>query len=554
MAVDHISIVAKSDDLIKAFGSRYLKCHKEKHLINVVSQKTRTLARLLIQMKTEDPSINTFQDCLMPKYFDLIVKSTKIVAGYNNLKDTFGAPSIVLKIGNMLKQCCDIAEFNLLKKSDHLSLNELQSNLQKSIVNMRSIIDKQWSYEVSTNAVKEIFQKKWNKPAFLPLTSDIKIFRDYLIHVQNTSINEIKNCPNNLNSYRNLQESVLAQLILLNRRRSGEVQRILLNTYVSAPTEISQEEVELSLSEMERQLTKKLKRIVIRGKRGRGVPVLFTPTLQKAIHVLLKTRDVADFIHKNNPYLFALPHSMNCLRGSDAIRKLSINSGVKNPENITSTRLRKQVATIAQLLNLSDCDIEQVSTFLGHSTDVHKQFYRLSESAFQVANVSKLLLMLEKGDGQEFRGKNLNDINIYVDALVSDIEENESEEDLPLDIIESSNSIKLNDIQENKKSVQTNKETKTTTSNNIILLDNKHNEHEFSSKRSLVSNTKKFVRVPWTEEEKNVTMEYFKKHILLKKAPKKEECDKLKEKYPEILKNKPWKKIKTFIYNIYNCR
>lgn len=335
MIADNISFTAKSDELIKAFGSRYLKSHKEKHLVHVVTQKMRTLARLLIQMKLENPSIKTLQDCLTPKYFDLIVKSTKIVAGYDCSKDLYGAPSVVLKIGNMLKQCCDKAEFTLLKHCNNLTLDETQSSIQQSIINMRSIIEKQWSYEVSTNASKEILQKKWNKAAFLPLTSDIKLFRDHLIHVQNISIMELKSNPNNQKSYKNLEESVMVQLILLNRRRSGEIQRLFLNTYISAPTEISQEEVDLSLSEMERQLTKQFKRIIIRGKRGRGVPILFTPALQKTIKFLLKTREIVDFIDKTNPYLFALPHSINCLRGSDAIRKLSIESGAKNPENLT---------------------------------------------------------------------------------------------------------------------------------------------------------------------------------------------------------------------------
>jgi len=74
-----------------------------------------------------------------------------------------------------------------------------------------------------------------------------------------------------------------------------------MNTYLTAPTEISQEEIDSCLSEMERQLTKQLKRIVIRGKRGRGIPILFTRTLQKTIIFLLKTREVVDFIDKNNP-------------------------------------------------------------------------------------------------------------------------------------------------------------------------------------------------------------------------------------------------------------
>lgn len=71
------------------------------------------------------------------------------------------------------------------------------------------------------------------------------------------------------------------------------------------------------------------------------------------------------------------------MRASDVICKLGKDSGATHPENITSTRLRKYVATVTQLLNLSG-DIEQLATFLGHNKDVHKEFYRLSDSEFQV--------------------------------------------------------------------------------------------------------------------------------------------------------------------------
>lgn len=177
---------------------------------------------------------------------------------------------------------------------------------------------------------------------------------------------------------------------------------------------------------MEKQLTKQFKRIVIRGKRGRGVPILFTPIMQKTIKFLISAREVTNFVDTENPYLFALPNTMNCIRGSDAIRKLSRESGAKNPENLTSTKLRKQVATVAQLLNLTENDIEQLATFLGHTKDVHKNFYRLSESTFQVAKVSKVLLMMEKGKGQEYRRKNIDEIDININSLVSD-EGNDSE-------------------------------------------------------------------------------------------------------------------------------
>lgn len=53
-----------------------------------------------------------------------------------------------------------------------------------------------------------------------------------------------------------------------------------------------------------------------------------------------------------------------------------ILSSVKNPDAITSTKLRKQVATFAQLFNFNEGDIEQLTTFMGHLKEIHKSFYR----------------------------------------------------------------------------------------------------------------------------------------------------------------------------------
>lgn len=139
------------------------------------------------------------------------------------------------------------------------------------------------------------------------------------------------------------------------------------------------------MSAVELELTKSFKIIVIRGKRGRGVPILFTPHLQKCLNFLLKLTKTSNFIDSENPYLFPLTQSpSSCMRASDVILKFGMKSGAKHPENITSTRLRKHVATVSQLLNLSEGDLEQLATFMGHTKDVHKNFYRLSDNAFQV--------------------------------------------------------------------------------------------------------------------------------------------------------------------------
>lgn len=62
--------------------------------------------------------------------------------------------------------------------------------------------------------VKILVKKKWNRPAMLPLTSDIKIFREHIVNVEIESYTKLKINTNNMQAYRDLQESILAQIVL----------------------------------------------------------------------------------------------------------------------------------------------------------------------------------------------------------------------------------------------------------------------------------------------------------------------------------------------------
>lgn len=92
--------------------------------------------------------------------------------------------------------------------------------------------------------------------------------------------------------------------------------------------------------------------------------------------------------------------------------------------------------------------------------------------------------MLEKGQGQEFRGKTLDKININVDALVSDIEENLSEDDM------NPGSPKLRETKEKAKNngdavlVKKRISSKVSESENLLL-----------SKKICNANPKNFIRV-----------------------------------------------------------
>ncbi|KAJ8938183.1 hypothetical protein NQ314_011591 [Rhamnusium bicolor] len=92
--------------------------------------------------------------------------------------------------------------------------------------------------------------------------------------------------------------------------------------------------------------------------------------------------------------------------------------GAKCPERITSSRLRKQIATVLQILSLNEVEIEQVASFIGHTKKTHEEFYRLPQEVFQTSKIAKLLLVLmETGFGKDDQGKTIEEIDFELNKL-----------------------------------------------------------------------------------------------------------------------------------------
>ncbi|XP_028151807.1 uncharacterized protein LOC114345184 isoform X2 [Diabrotica virgifera virgifera] len=157
MRLDEVSIVAKKDALICAFGARYLKKHREKYHINVTSRKMRELAKILIEVRKIEPTVQTLLEALNPRFYDHLVKATKIIAGYDSTKKIFESPTFVINITITLKQSCDIAITNGLKKKDIYG-NVTTVEVQKDLETMRRLLQYKWKSDISKEAIIPIWQ------------------------------------------------------------------------------------------------------------------------------------------------------------------------------------------------------------------------------------------------------------------------------------------------------------------------------------------------------------------------------------------------------------
>ncbi|XP_070172847.1 uncharacterized protein [Littorina saxatilis] len=108
------------------------------------------------------------------------------------------------------------------------------------------------------------------------------------------------------------------------------------------------------------------------------------------------------------------------IRGSDTLRKFVTSAQLAEPQFITSTSLRKQVATLSQIVSLKDNELDALAQFMGH-----REYYRLPSDMMQLAKVSKLLLALEKGKLQDHQRCTLDEMEVAEDEAITSDEEAE---------------------------------------------------------------------------------------------------------------------------------
>ena len=406
MSQDRITLVARQDQLIIQLGTRlYDKNGHEQHQHQYIKQKIRELARLLLAIRDLDPSIQTLEDAMDPTKFSVVVTGVKRVAGYNESTGKYEIPSLALKLGNSLKKCALYTKSSALQSSDDRKKQKAESFL--------SLCEVDWSTQISSQALATLHEKTYNRPKRIPLAQDIKKLNTYLTEQASQLSKEMETSPD-ANSWKQLAEVTLAQVTLFNRRRGGEMQRLKVEDYergVSNRSE-AQEEIFSSLSPLEMELMKSMARIEMRGKKGRKVAVLVTEKHKRYIDILIKKRNESG-ICQGNPFLFARQGSSRTpIRSSDVLRKYAIECEAEQPHLLTSTSLRKHIAVITQLLNLKNNELDIVAKFMGHDINIHREYYRLPDDTIELAKVSKLLISLESGNLQQWKGKSLNSIQV----------------------------------------------------------------------------------------------------------------------------------------------
>ncbi|XP_055022443.1 uncharacterized protein LOC129412454 isoform X2 [Boleophthalmus pectinirostris] len=518
MNQDVVAHAVKSDWCIMELGKHLYNKHGsdlDKH--EYIRQKLRELGRLRVH-GGEVTNMKTIREYLIPANFMQTVNAVKHTAQSNKSN----AKSLPLKLGHSLKKMSMLLESDAIIKGDKDATEAARS--------FRNIYDAKWHELVSATSLKSLSESKWNAPQLLPFTADVQKLHNYLDEKQKQYQHDLESEASSQN-WASLAKVTLAQVILFNRRREGEVSKMSLSAFTSRDRSAPHEDVNLALSELEKKLCHHFTRIEMRGKRGRKVAVLLSPAMQEALDVLHQKRNECGVL-KENAYVFARPGAMSHYRGSDCIRQFVQSCGVKNPLSLTSTRLRKQMATLSKVLNLQETELDQLADFMGHDIRVHRQFYRLPEGTLQLVKISKILMAMEQGRLAEFQGKSLEQITIDPNETIQLDKHPESEDELAEVACEQD--MEVPDMSQPQKR----KWSDDSDGDDMPLQKTKSKTARKPQKRR-----------PWEKEEMNAVERHMISFIHSCRVPGKDDCDRCLKSEPEALKNRDWKAIKFYIKN-----
>ncbi|CAG9825702.1 unnamed protein product [Phaedon cochleariae] len=378
------------DRMILIYGDALCEKYRSQHHYAMIRNKLRLTAKILLTMKENDPDIDDVESILDPRYFDKLIACINKLGQYDENKATYLKPTIPTTIGTIMKVMIDLYITECIK-------NRWQEKKERG-KELLHLLTTCLPSRVNKTATESLLDIKRHKPVVLPTTDDIKLFNNYVLKHRDIYFEQLLTKPFFAENWNQLSKFTLISILIFNRRRPGELERIHLADLKSIRAiDPSNNETFQQLSPEGKRALNQYVRFVIRGKLARGVPVLLHSKMYECIELLIKHTDAAK-IHPKNPYLFALPQvdqlEVNIvyrhLQATDLIRLYSTKCEASNPKSLRATLLRKHVATKSVSLNLPENEISCLQNFLGHADKIHREYYRLPVVMDDIITMSKV--------------------------------------------------------------------------------------------------------------------------------------------------------------------
>lgn len=382
---DEVTRTVRYDELVIVYANKMVEKYRNPRHHEMIRQRIRLIGRFLCTIKKMNNGISDLMSVFDPKYIDDTIASINIEAKINKTSNNYETPTVAFSLGSLLKQIGKILINESIKKHD--------DDTRKNTENFLKLLEEEITMGINRTVAESQFQEQRRKIVKLPTMEDVKCLNSFLLRERNKAFEKLKK-KFSQSSWLRLAQTTLVHIQLFNRRRAGEVERILIDDFSCYHgIETADEDLFKSLSVESKEVARKYVRFVIRGKLNRNVPVLLDQSLLECVKLILHYREQAG-VSKKNPYVFGIASqdkTNKYLRACALLRQFSAECGAKNTDRLTGTKLRKHIATTCISLNLSETEISDLANFMGHREQIHKNFYRQPLVNREILQMSKLL-------------------------------------------------------------------------------------------------------------------------------------------------------------------
>lgn len=391
---DNITRLIRYDELAIIYANKMTEKYRNPRYFDMIRQRMRLLGRFLWIMKRIDNEVTNLSSIFDPKFSDNTMKAINEAARFNTKTGHYEAPTVAFSLGTLLKQLGNFLIIECVKNH--------QDEKCKNAENFLKLLAQDINVSVNRNVTESQVQLKRRQQLVLPSSEDIKKLHSHISKLRKQSMNDIQRrfCSKVWNQ---LAETTLMSIQLFNRRRAGEVERILIEDFKCYQGIDGETNKDLfkSLDPQSRQIATKYVRFTIRGKLNRTVPVLLDSSLLECVKLILKYRQQAN-VPQDNPYVFGiqgrLQREFKYLRACNIMRKFSEQCGAEHPDRLRGTKLRKHIATACITLNLEEQEISDLANFMGHAEKIHKHIYRQPVLSRDILRMSRLLEAAQGAD------------------------------------------------------------------------------------------------------------------------------------------------------------
>ena len=384
----------RNDPLLIQFGALEMQ-KKEKDRYNDISYTLRCIAKLIVKFKSVSGKEDVFgKDLIVPENFENIVKAVKNLSDFKCPRK-IAKPHRILKLGYSLRTLAEIATLKYIKENADTKVIEFQKFMYLY----------EGEYSIYANNARAVYRKrKAYIPEELPEEEDVKAVRSYWINEILRICRKVKKNGIGRDDYRQLSKTTLVRLITFNARRGGEPSKLKLADWEGVKDDRwkRRTDIEQLNDPVEKTLAGRLKLCYVKGKKKKDnsnslMPILFTSETVEAIDSLVQYRSEVG-IADTNQYLFARGEGENYLVGWYTLQAISKQIVLKRPKLITPTRTRKWLATMMQLLDMTDAELTWLTNHTGHSKNVHFAWYRKEDATIELTKVAKVLSAIDEGE------------------------------------------------------------------------------------------------------------------------------------------------------------